>query len=77
MRFIPRVKEFQFANWRELLIRLRRKIVPDVTGLRVGRERAGGVGLQLAHRITLFVREKIVFQKENKNLRKKTLSFII
>ena len=61
--FIERIVKFDLVERRQFLVGLRREVVPDVTGLGVGPEGAGGVGLDFRQRIALLVGEEIVLEK--------------
>src|SRR4029077_4335390 len=63
MRLIKGVEKFKLVDWRELFVRERREIVPDVATLRVSSERARRIRFDFCQRIAPVVRKKIVFQK--------------
>ena len=49
-----------FPDRGQALVGMRREVVPDVAGKRIGRERRAGVGLQQSHRHAQIGREKVV-----------------
>ena len=51
------------ADRRQRLVRLRREVVPDVAGQRIGRQRAAGVGLQQRHRHARFGRQEVAVEE--------------
>ena len=58
-----RVVQRHRADRGQLLVRLRREVVPDVAGERVGRQRAAGVGAQQRHRDARVAGEIVVVQE--------------